>query len=76
MEMAEDPSQTQAGDEEIEGETDESIPLSTSQHNPTVSHTYTVAEDLPAATDNLDEVDPFTYKPPFTLCDKIMVSNM
>lgn len=27
----------------------------------------------PAAEQNLDMVDPFTFKPPFTLCDKLLV---
>lgn len=67
--MAEDSPHFQlAGDEE--GETvDDTVPLTPSPRpNSSIS-------DTPAGTDNLDEVDPFTYKPPFTLCDKIIVSQ-
>ena len=47
-----------------EDDTDESVPLSP----------ITAESHLPSAED-LADVDPFTYKPPFNCCDKILVST-
>lgn len=54
-----------------EEDCDESLPLS--PNRVTVSVDTATPE---GAAENLDEVDPFTYHPPFSLWHKILVSGL
>ena len=69
--MAEGVSQVEAAGEEG---CDESLPLSPDRV--AVSVDTPAAEQAEGAAENLDEIDPFTYNPPFSLWHKIVVSGL
>ena len=63
-------------------EEDESAPLSPTKSKETKYKSFSAAANRRGAEvqqdlqkEDLDEVDPFTFKPAFTLCDKILVRS-
>lgn len=64
MEVSQIQAERQQPAQEIEAAEDELAPLSPS-----------LEFDAAAAYQDLDEINPFVFKPPFTTCDKLIVSS-